>query len=188
MSRFQFTPFFRSLKFVSIDDWFNSLFLSVFNTIHYSIPITNSSLTELSTGHFSWTRPDPTRWNVDPTRPVIAEKSLTRPAARPSPPPREWEKDLLRDSSRPASPTRQAREPCRSDPMYTSSILLQLFIKRKSWSWSGIVWLEPTKRLYQTGLTNYIAINMGFHFNWIIIYKPVYCYLLNILIKLSIRM
>ena len=31
--------------------------------------------TELSTGHFSWTRPDPTRRNVDPTRP-----DPTRPA------------------------------------------------------------------------------------------------------------
>ena len=27
------------------------------------------SIAELSTGHFSWTRPDPTRGNVDPTRP-----------------------------------------------------------------------------------------------------------------------
>ena len=36
---------------------------------------------ELSTGHFSWTRPDPTRRNVDPTRPDprLPTKSLTRP-------------------------------------------------------------------------------------------------------------
>ena len=42
---------------------------------------------ELSTGHFSWTRSDPTRRNVDPTRPAIADKSLTRPDPRPDPSP-----------------------------------------------------------------------------------------------------
>ena len=55
--------------------------------------ITESKLwvTELSTGHFSWTRPDPTRRSVDPTRPAIADKksdptkSLVQPAARPFP-------------------------------------------------------------------------------------------------------
>ena len=31
-------------------------------------------ISELSTGHFSGTRPDPTRQNVDPTRPAIADK------------------------------------------------------------------------------------------------------------------
>ena len=46
--------------------------------------------TELSTGHFSWTR-DPTRRNVDPTRPAIANKKSdvpdpTRPDAPPPPP------------------------------------------------------------------------------------------------------
>ena len=30
---------------------------------------TDKNTAELSTGHFSWTRPDPTRRNVDPTRP-----------------------------------------------------------------------------------------------------------------------
>ena len=42
---------------------------------------------ELSTGHFSRTRPDPTRRNVDPTRPAIADKKSdpTRPAVQPFP-------------------------------------------------------------------------------------------------------
>ena len=41
--------------------------------------------TELSTGQFSWTRPDPTRRNVDPTRPAIADKKSapTRTATQP---------------------------------------------------------------------------------------------------------
>ena len=40
-------------------------------------------------GHFSWTRPDPTRRNVDPTRPAIADKKSdpTRPDPRPDPSP-----------------------------------------------------------------------------------------------------
>ena len=45
-------------------------------------------ISELSTGHFSWTRPDPTRRNVDPTRPDprLPTKSLTRPdPTRPDP-------------------------------------------------------------------------------------------------------
>jgi len=47
----------------------------------------DQSSTELSTGHFSWTRPDPTRRNVDPTRPAISDKKSdpARPAARPFP-------------------------------------------------------------------------------------------------------
>ena len=45
---------------------------------------TDQMITELSTGHFSWTRPDPTRRNVDPTRPAIGDKKSdpTRLAAR----------------------------------------------------------------------------------------------------------
>ena len=41
----------------------------------------SSFWTRVSTGHFSWTRPDPTRRNVDPTRPDprLPTKSLTRP-------------------------------------------------------------------------------------------------------------
>ena len=37
---------------------------------------------ELSTGHFSWTRPDPTRRNVDPSRPgdTWTRPDPTRPA------------------------------------------------------------------------------------------------------------
>ena len=44
-------------------------------------------IAELSTGHFSWTRPDPTRRNVDPTRPALADKKSdpTRPDPRPDP-------------------------------------------------------------------------------------------------------
>ena len=42
---------------------------------------------KLSTGHFSWTRPDPTRRNVDPTRDCRQKvwPDPTRPAARPFP-------------------------------------------------------------------------------------------------------
>ena len=40
---------------------FNEFFSAQCNL---SVPVS-----ELSTGHFSWTRPDPTRRNVDPTRP-----------------------------------------------------------------------------------------------------------------------
>ena len=40
---------------------------------------------ELSTGHFSWTRPNPTRRNVDPTRPAIADKK-SDPTRSPTPP------------------------------------------------------------------------------------------------------
>ena len=47
------------------------------------------AISELSTGHFSWTRPDPTQRNVDPTRPAIADKKSdpTRPDPRPNPSP-----------------------------------------------------------------------------------------------------
>ena len=40
---------------------------------------------ELSTGHFSWTRLDPTRRNVDPTRLAIADKKSDPTRPPPSP-------------------------------------------------------------------------------------------------------
>ena len=48
---------------------------------------TSADISELSTGHFSWTRPDPPKRWPDPTRPAISDKKSdpTRPAARPFP-------------------------------------------------------------------------------------------------------
>ena len=45
------------------------------------------------------------------------------------------------------SVTSAANQRARPDPMYPSSLLLQLLIRRKSWSWSGIIWAEQVIRL-----------------------------------------
>ena len=40
-----------------------------------------------------------------------------------------------------------------------SKLKVQADQRHQLWSWSGIIWLKPAKSLYQTGQTNYNAID-----------------------------
>ena len=54
---------------------------------------------------------------------------------------------------------RPARVPHPTQCIYGFNTASTLYICRQSWSWSEIIWLEPTKSFYQTWLTNYNAID-----------------------------
>ena len=62
---------------------------------------------------------------------------------------------------------KQTSQSARPNPMniYECSIASTSYISRQSWSWSWIIWLEPTKSLDQTGLTNkqdWVRIRYGY--------------------------